>query len=85
MKNLHPLFVDLGTLIRDKRVAANLSQDELAWRCSLHLNAIWKIEKAKSEIKLSTLIRIFQELKLSFVVIEHLLEKHATRELSLKM
>lgn len=85
MKNLNPLFVDLGKLIRDKRVAANLSQDELAWRCSLHLNAIWKIEKAKSEIKLSTLIKIFRELKLSFVVIEHLLEKHTTHELSLEM
>lgn len=76
MKNLHAIFVDLGNLIRDKRIAANLSQDELAWRCSLHLNAIWKIEKAKSEIKLSTLIKIFRELKLSFDEIENLVDKY---------
>lgn len=52
----------------------NLSQDELAWRCSLHLNAIWKIENAKSEIKLSILISIFAELQISFDEIEKLVK-----------
>lgn len=79
MKNLQPLLADLGNLIKEKRISANLSQDELAWRCSLHLNAIWKIEKSKSEIKLSTLIRIFSELKISFNEIEILMKKYSSK------
>lgn len=76
MKQLPEIFTDLGNMIRQRRIELNLSQDELAWRCSLHLNAIWKIENAKSEIKFSTLIKIFDELNLSLVKIEELRQKH---------
>lgn len=77
MKDLPELFTELGNMIKEKRVAIGLSQDELAWRCSLHLNAIWKIENAKSEIKLSTLISIFTELGISFTVLEDLVGKYS--------
>lgn len=73
---LQGLFEELGNLIKNRRIELELSQDELAWRCSLHLNAIWKIEKAKSEIKLSTLMKIFNELKISFQEIDKLVEKY---------
>lgn len=75
MSNLQQIFIDLGGLIREKRVIARISQDELAYRCSVHINCIWKIENAKSEIKLSTLIKIFHELDLSFDEIDKLLAK----------
>lgn len=66
MKSLPPLYTELGSLIRKARMNQSLSMEELAWRCSLHPNAIWKVEKAKTEIKLSTLIKIFHELDISF-------------------
>lgn len=72
MKHLPAMYIQLGKLIKAKRNELNLSLDELAYRCGLHLNCIWKIENAKSEIKLSTLISIFRELDLRVGVIDNL-------------
>lgn len=73
------LYIELGNIIKAKRIEKSLSQDELAYRCMLHSHCIYKIEKAKSEIKLSTLIRVFNELDLSFMLIEELAKKHTAK------
>lgn len=72
MKNLPPIYTKLGQLIKARRNELGLSLDELAYRCGLHLNCIWKIENARSEIKLSTLMSIFKELDLRVGVIDSL-------------
>lgn len=76
MEKQSQLFTELGNFITSKRITAGLSQEELALRCSLHLNAVWKIENAKSEIKLSTLINIFNELDIPFVELDELLVEY---------
>lgn len=81
MKELSTLFTELGSLIKSRRTAIGLSQDELAWQSGLHLNAIWKIENAKSEIKLSTLIRIFNVLNVKFTELDSLVKKHNRKRL----
>lgn len=60
------MYTDLGNSIRKKRIEKSLSLEELAWRCEMHLNGIWNVEKAKSEIKLSTLMKIFKVLEIDF-------------------
>jgi len=73
---MNSFYTELGALIKSKRQEAGLSMDEFAYRCSMHINGIWKIENAKSEIKISTLIKIFRELKLDFSVIQQLINKN---------
>lgn len=74
MKNLNPLYTELGNLIKQRRLEKGLSLEELAYRCGLHLNGIWKIEKAKSEIKLSTLLKIFKELDIKLSALEAIIK-----------
>ena len=71
---MNPIYQKLGDLIKQKRMELSLSQDELAYRCLLHPHCIYKIEKAKSEIKLSTLMKIFKELGLKFELIDELMQ-----------
>lgn len=59
-------YIQIGKLIRTKRLQQNLSQDELAWRCDLNTNSLGRIERAEGEFKVSTLFRIFKELKINF-------------------
>lgn len=68
------IYQRLGNLIKQKRMEKSLSQNELAYRCLLHEHAIYKIEKAKSEIKLSTLMKIFEQLEMNFTVIDELIK-----------
>lgn len=70
---MNPIYQKLGDLIKQKRMELSLSQNELAYRCLLHEHCIYKIEKAKSEIKLSTLMKIFKELGLKFELIDELM------------
>jgi DNA-binding XRE family transcriptional regulator len=70
---MNPIYQKLGDLIKQKRMELSLSQNELAYRCLLHEHCIYKIEKAKSEIKLSTLMKIFKELGLKFELIDELI------------
>jgi DNA-binding XRE family transcriptional regulator len=70
---MNPIYQKLGDLIKQKRMELSLSQNELAYRCLLHEHCIYKIEKAKSEIKLSTLMKIFKELGLKFELIDKLM------------
>lgn len=71
---MNPIYHKLGELIKQKRLASSLSQNELAYRCMLHEHCIYKIEKAKSEIKLSTLMKIFEQLGMSFTIIDELIK-----------
>jgi predicted transcriptional regulator len=70
---MNPIYQKLGDFIKQKRMELSLSQNELAYRCLLHEHCIYKIEKAKSEIKLSTLMKIFKELGLKFELIDELI------------
>ena len=72
---MESLYLELGKLIKAKRMEKSLSQDELAYRCLLHPHCIYKIEKAKSEIKLSTLIKILQELGINLNDVQLLVNK----------
>jgi predicted transcriptional regulator len=71
---MNPIYHKLGELIKQKRLALSLSQNELAYRCMLHEHCIYKIEKAKSEIKLSTLMKIFEQLGMNFIIIDELIK-----------
>jgi DNA-binding XRE family transcriptional regulator len=60
----------LGTLIHDLREKQNLTQTQLAYKCSTTKSYISRIENDASDIRLSTLMRIVKdglggELKLS--------------------
>lgn len=71
---MNTIYQQLGNIIKCRRTELSLSQNELAYRCMLHEHCIYKIEKAKSEIKLSTLMKIFKELGLTFEVIDNLIK-----------
>ncbi|MCC2644758.1 MAG: Helix-turn-helix domain [Burkholderiales bacterium] len=70
---MQSFYIELGKLIKEKRLEKKLSQNELAYRCMLHEHCIYKIENAKSEIKISTLIKIFKQLSLDFTDLNKLL------------
>lgn len=71
---MNPIYHKLGELIKQKRLELSLSQNELAYRCMLHEHCIYKIEKAKSEIKLSTLMKVFEQLGMNFTIIDELIK-----------
>lgn len=75
MKNLSHFYTELGKLIRAHRQSQKLSLEELAYRCGLHLNAVWKIEKARGDVKLTTLIKIFKELHINFSLLQELVNQ----------
>lgn len=51
----------LGELLKEARMEANLTQDELAERTGTKKSYISRIEAGKSEIQLSTLYRIIKQ------------------------
>lgn len=51
----------LGMLIQDMRSKNGLTQEELANRCGTTKSYISRIENNASDIRLSTIIRIFQQ------------------------
>ncbi len=55
----------IGKRIQDARIAAGLSQTELAARIGTATSHISRIETGKSDIKISSLIRIIEVLQVS--------------------
>ncbi len=55
-------MVRLGHVIRDRRKALGVSQDELAGRTKLHRNYIGGIERAERNITILSLIRVAEGL-----------------------
>lgn len=53
--------MDLGKAIKERRLAAGLSQRQLASRLGLTVAALWKIENNKSVPKFGTLKAICKE------------------------
>ncbi|MEI6755118.1 MAG: helix-turn-helix transcriptional regulator [Paludibacter sp.] len=51
----------VSEMLKSARLQANLTQDELAVRAGTKKSYISKIENAKGNIQLSTLIRIFEK------------------------
>jgi DNA-binding XRE family transcriptional regulator len=51
----------LGVLIQELRKKRNLTQEQLAEKCGTTKNYISRIENDASDIRLSTLMRIFRE------------------------
>jgi len=56
----------ISKLIREKRIANDLSQEELAWKCGLSQTSVCFIELAKGDIKLSNIVTIFEVLGIDF-------------------
>jgi len=51
----------VSEMLKDARKKANLTQEELAFKAGTKKSYISKIENAKGNIQLSTLIRIFEK------------------------
>lgn len=56
------LDLEVGSMIRKSREAANISQEELAVRLNTKRTAISRIENHAEDIKLSTLYRVAKAL-----------------------
>ncbi|MFD5670955.1 helix-turn-helix transcriptional regulator [Streptomyces sp. NPDC127040] len=56
--------VELGNRIRDARMAADLTQDELAERAGVDRTTVQNAEGAKVDPKFSLLLRLAQALRL---------------------
>lgn len=52
----------LGELVRERREALGLSQEQLAHRTSLPQRRIWEVERAKTSPQLITWLRLAQGL-----------------------
>jgi len=50
----------IGELLKEERLGANLSQEELANRIGAKKSYISRIENGKSDIQLSTLFKLFE-------------------------
>ena len=51
-----------GTILKEKRIELNLTQESLAEKAGLKRSYIAKVEKGKTDIQISSLIRITQAL-----------------------
>src|ERR1035437_10347487 len=51
----------LGVLLEEARIKLNMTQEELAEKCGTNKAYISRIENNASDIRLSTLMRIFQQ------------------------
>lgn len=64
------LYVKIGQFIKCKRMAQNMSQEELAWRCGITTNSIGRIERAEGEFLVANLFKIFKELNIHLKELE---------------
>ncbi|MRG98152.1 helix-turn-helix transcriptional regulator [Polyangium spumosum] len=48
----------LGHIIRDRRLALGLSQEELADRCALHRTYVGSVERGERNISIQNIVRI---------------------------
>lgn len=69
------LLLQLGLLIKQARQDKCLSQEELAWRCDITKNGLGKIELGRSQVRITTLARIFMQLDINFIEIQKILER----------
>ena len=53
-----PLARRFGTVVRQRRLEAGLSQEEFADRCGLHRTYIGAIERAEKNVTLETAARV---------------------------
>lgn len=60
-----PLAEKIGALIRQLRVAADMSQEEFADRCGLHRTYIGSIERGEKAITVETANKIVKALSIS--------------------
>lgn len=66
-------LIKLGLLIKQARSDKGISQEELAWRCEITKNGLGKIELGRSNVKITTLTKLFVELNLSLSIIQEIL------------
>lgn len=52
--------VQLGLLIKNRRQSMNITQQQVAKYCNLSHTGIGKIENGLTDVKLSTLIKLFK-------------------------
>lgn len=64
MKNDHSLATQLGILIRQLRVEAEMSQENFADLCGLHRTYIGAIERGEKTITIETAFKIAKALKM---------------------
>lgn len=62
MKSNEEILLDIGTRIRKRRRALNLSQNQLAFEAGLRRETINKIESGKINLSLINLVAIIQVL-----------------------
>ena len=55
------MMIIVSEMLKEARLQANMTQEELAVRAGTKKSYISKIENAKGNIQLSTLIRIFEK------------------------
>jgi len=55
---------NLGDVIRDERLALNLSQEALAERCQLHRTYIGIVERGETNISIQNVVRIANALNM---------------------
>lgn len=64
---MNTLFLQLlGQKIKECRRLQHISQEDLAWRCGMTKNGLGKIELGRSNVRITTLLSIMKELKISF-------------------
>jgi transcriptional regulator with XRE-family HTH domain len=59
-----PILKKLGAEIRDRRVARELTQEELADAAGVNVNTIQRLESAKTECQVLTLFDVAMGLKM---------------------
>ena len=72
------LAVDVGAMVRQLRLAANMSQEEFAERCGVHRTYIGSIERGEKAITLETAQKIVDALSISLSQFFQKLEENAT-------
>lgn len=83
MKNA-PLAQQFGSLVRELRLAARLSQEEFADRCELHRTYIGSIERGEKTVTIETAYKIATALGVSLSFIFQRLESSIEEGRSVK-
>lgn len=78
-KDIQEFYSELGKTIRYARLKQDLSQEDFAWKCGISTNSLGRIECAKGEIKLCTILKIFEELNLDFNKIQQIYKQSTVK------
>ena len=68
-------IIDLGTVVRQHRKTAGLSQLELAELAGVGKTSVFDVEKGKQTVRLNTLLRILSALNISIELSSPLLNR----------